>query len=286
MTNNEKLMYQILGNISNTDTPIIFKGALITKLILSDHGFTDVERMTKDIDGDWIGTPPTMKHLEDTLNNSLGGLKNQYFVKAYRQYESEKSAGFYVVDKDTNKNIFKMDIAIKPTIGSKLYYFGDMTIKGVLPTEVLADKITAMSSNKLFRRMKDVTDIYALSHCVEVETDKIWDICKEKNHEVQSFDGFYNRKSEVEHAYNMLRGVDGKPDFDVIYTYISKFVKPFAEKIIGNKVWNSDKAAWRDVDVRAKGKPSLIARLDAADKKIKAEYGAARSDKTKSAERD
>ncbi|MDR2589612.1 MAG: hypothetical protein LBC71_01295 [Oscillospiraceae bacterium] len=43
MTDREAIMYQILGVISNTDTPLIFKGALITKLILAEHGYTDVE---------------------------------------------------------------------------------------------------------------------------------------------------------------------------------------------------------------------------------------------------
>ena len=34
MTDRENIMYQILGKISETDAPIVFKGALITKLIL------------------------------------------------------------------------------------------------------------------------------------------------------------------------------------------------------------------------------------------------------------
>lgn len=49
MTEKEKLMYEILSKISNTDTPIIFKGALITKLILNENNYTDIQRATKDI---------------------------------------------------------------------------------------------------------------------------------------------------------------------------------------------------------------------------------------------
>lgn len=47
MTEREKFLYSILGNISNTDAPIVFKGALITKLILAEHGYKDINRMTK-----------------------------------------------------------------------------------------------------------------------------------------------------------------------------------------------------------------------------------------------
>lgn len=38
MTEREKLMYRIIGNISESNAPIIFKGGLITKLILMQIG--------------------------------------------------------------------------------------------------------------------------------------------------------------------------------------------------------------------------------------------------------
>jgi hypothetical protein len=34
----EKIMYRMLGAISGMDAPIVFKGALITKLVLSENG--------------------------------------------------------------------------------------------------------------------------------------------------------------------------------------------------------------------------------------------------------
>ena len=40
MNEQEKLMYGIISNISQTDAPIIFKGGLITRLILQENGFT------------------------------------------------------------------------------------------------------------------------------------------------------------------------------------------------------------------------------------------------------
>jgi len=49
MTEHERLMYQILGRISEANIPLVFKGALITKLILTENGFTTLERQTKDM---------------------------------------------------------------------------------------------------------------------------------------------------------------------------------------------------------------------------------------------
>lgn len=50
MTERELLMYKILGQISFTNAPLIFKGGLITQLVLAEKGFTDVQRATVDID--------------------------------------------------------------------------------------------------------------------------------------------------------------------------------------------------------------------------------------------
>ena len=38
MLEKEKLMYDILAKITDMEAPIIFKGALITKLILKENG--------------------------------------------------------------------------------------------------------------------------------------------------------------------------------------------------------------------------------------------------------
>ncbi|MDY3656192.1 MAG: hypothetical protein SOY50_01835 [Ruminococcus callidus] len=67
MTQNELFMYDILGRISSTDAPIVFKGGLITKLILAEKQFTSIDRATVDIDANWIGTAPSMEQLVQTI---------------------------------------------------------------------------------------------------------------------------------------------------------------------------------------------------------------------------
>ena len=73
MTEQEKLMYEILGQITTSDIPIVFKGGLITKLILNESGLSSVQRTTKDIDANWIGQPPSIKLLRhgNTEKNNL-----------------------------------------------------------------------------------------------------------------------------------------------------------------------------------------------------------------------
>ena len=114
----EKLMYQVMECISKTDAPIVFKGALITKLVLEENGYSDLKRQTRDIDANWIDSPPSMNTLVETINTSLGDLRNQFYAIAFRAYSDKKSAGISILQNDTDREIISMDISIKPVIGS------------------------------------------------------------------------------------------------------------------------------------------------------------------------
>lgn len=246
MTDKEKLMLEIMGKISNADAPIVFKGAMVTRLILSEYNFDKISRTTRDTDAHWTDSPPTMAHLVSEINRSLGSLQERYVAQSVRGYKEKQSAGISIVDKATNSELFSMDISIKPVYGSRVYYHGDIGIKGVLPDEILADKLAVMSSNRLFQRMKDFIDVYALSHCVNIQTSRILDVFATKKMELQSFDAFNNRITDMKHAYGKLRGVEGKPDFEVIYAYMDKFIRPFIGNTIVNNVWDSAAQVWFD----------------------------------------
>lgn len=245
MTEKEKLMYDILARISNADAPIVFKGALITKLILAENGFHDVQRMTKDIDANWIDAPPSMEALADAVYRSLGDLKNQFTVEETRAYGNGKSAGLAIKDNFTGDKIISMDIDIKPTAGSRTYYFGESIIKGVLANEIIADKISTMSSDAIYKhRAKDMIDIYSLAHCVIINGSDIYDVCQKNGREIQSFDAFFHKKDLVEHAYDKLKGIVGKPVFSDVYNYLCKFVQPFSQRDFLDKAWNPTKLSW------------------------------------------
>lgn len=244
MTELEKLMYKILGNMSAINMPVVFKGALITKLILTERGFDKVERGTSDIDCNWVDIPPSMNVLVAMVSQALGDLQNQYYAKAIREYEEKKSAGIGIIDKNTGDIIIEMDISMKPVVGNKIYFYRETSINGVLVNEILADKISVLSDKVIFRRIKDMIDIYALSNCVDIRTGEIYDIYNKTDRELKSFDEFLRRQTDLEHAYNKLRGVDGKPRFTDIYSYLDKFLRPFIEKDYVDKMWDSEDMLW------------------------------------------
>ena len=245
MTNHEHLMYQILGKFSDIDAPIIFKGALITKLVLAEGGFTSFERPTKDIDANWIGAPPSMKHLTDVVNQSLKFFDGEYRAESIREYSEKKSAGIAVVEVSTGDRLIAIDISMKPVAGSRIYHYGEAKIRGVLANEILADKISVLSKHLIFRRAKDIIDVYALAHAVKVQTQEIFALHKANpSRAVGSFDEFISRRSDVEHAYNKLAGIEGKPPFDDVYSYLSKFLQPFIQRDETHMCWNSGALSW------------------------------------------
>jgi hypothetical protein len=264
MTELEQKMYRILGAVSASDIPMVFKGALITKLVLAESGFSLIERPTADIDADWVGTPPTMDNLTDTVNQSLKIFDGELYAVAEREYTDKRTAGLSIIDADTDARIISMDIGIRPVIGSKIYYYGEMGIRGVLPSEIMADKISVLSGRYIFRRAKDMVDVYALAHCVRVQTSEIYSILRNKDRTLGAFTEFYSSRQDVGHAYERLRGIEGKPSFDEVYSFLDKFVRPFAERDKALRIWNIDRSAWEDDLQRKEERSSVLDQIRAA----------------------
>ena len=247
MTEQEHLMYQIIGKISDINAPIVFKGALITKLILKENGYTLTERPTNDIDANWIGEPPTMDELASVVNRSLESFGDAIYALAKRQYGPGKSAGIWIMSKETGEQLISMDITIKPVVGSRIYHYCEAAIRGVLPDAVLCDKISVLSGDRVFRRAKDVLDVYALANCLEIHTVDVYNALINSERELGSFEAFLTRRNDLEHAYNKMRGIAGKPDFEILYLYLGKFLEPFISQDRDPKVWHGNDAAWEDV---------------------------------------
>lgn len=246
MNEREKLMYGIISNISQADVPIVFKGGLITGLILKENNFTQIERTTKDIDANWIGKPPTMKALASIINESFGKYREHFTAVPERDYNEFQSAGISILENKTGDKIISMDIDIRSITGSRVYNYGETSIKGVLVNEILLDKIIASSSNAVYKwRAKDIIDVYMLSQCVRVSTNDIYNTSVKLDKHFHSFEAFYNKKVELQHAYERLKGIEGKPDFEGLYNYLKVFFQPFVKCEL-DKIWDSKKNVWID----------------------------------------
>jgi len=63
--------------------------------------------------------------------------------------------GILFIDSNNNQ-LFSMDLDVnRPVADLRLYTIKDSTFHGPIPEQMLADKITSLSSVKIFRRVKD-----------------------------------------------------------------------------------------------------------------------------------
>ena len=45
------------------NVPLVFKGGMITNLVLNENNYVGVRRATVEIDANWIDDPPSMEYL-------------------------------------------------------------------------------------------------------------------------------------------------------------------------------------------------------------------------------
>lgn len=229
ITAEERLMYQVMKAIYDSGIPVSFKGSMVLKACLLEAGYTEETRHTVDIDGNWNSdTPPSADQMVESLQNALRKQGIDLEVSIFRMYGDSRSAGFDLTDRESGEVLFSMDIDVnRPIAPTKLYEVEGLHFRGVAPVQMIADKISAVSSDKVFRRIKDVVDLYYLSKAFDFNKDDVLQRLKDSGRQLDSFHGFLHRRSELEHSYEKFRfagGVD-KPPFADVYRAVKKYIK-------------------------------------------------------------
>lgn len=231
---NEELMFKIMKAIYDSNIPISFKGSMVLKACLQELGYPDEIRHTIDFDGNWnTDYQPSLDQMVDSLQKALDENNIELTVKAFRMYGNGKSAGFEFFDR-IGDPAFTVDIDVNRTTPmTKIYQIDDIKFRGIVPSEMIADKLTVLSSNLIFRRIKDLIDLYYFSKAIEFDKDEILDNIEFKGRQLGNFDAFLNRVSDLEHAYSKfeLRGTVYKPPFNEVYESVQKYLQPFLPKV-------------------------------------------------------
>ena len=222
---NEQYLYDILKCLAQANAPIVFKGALLTKILVKDNKY-NIERMTQDIDADWNGELLSISELELYLNKIISSLGNVKF-KTFRNYGDNRSAGFYVYVND--ENIASLDLDMRKNNFFHLYEIDGVNFYGSNIDKIFSDKILVLSTNKIFRRTKDMIDLYTLSSIADIDVESIKNILHNNNKSLENFDALLNRKDELKHAYELLRRVINKPSFEDVYDCCINIAKKFVK---------------------------------------------------------
>lgn len=225
----EKRMYAVMNAIYSSGIPIDFKGAMVLKACLMEAGFPDEIRHTADIDANWYSdSSPSVEQLEKSLETALQRNGIDLHVSLYRMYSQGRSAGFELTDPATGEILFTMDMDVnRPAQPTQIYEVSGLRFRGVSPDQMLADKISAISTDKVFRRVKDVVDLYYLSQVFELDLNHLQETLSNCGKMLEDFQGFLQGTEELRHAYEKFRFTGGvnKPQFDEVYAKVKAYLK-------------------------------------------------------------
>ncbi len=192
ITAEEKIMYEVMKAIYNSGIPINFKGSMVLKASLIELGYIEEVRHTVDIDANWYSeTSPTSEQMITSLQNVLDQNGIDLIVNIYRMYGEGRSAGFDLIDKNSGESLFTMDIDVnRPSVPTKIYEIADFHFRGVTPSQMIADKLFVISTDKIFRRIKDLIDLYYMSNEICFNKDDIMNILINNKRILGDFNGF------------------------------------------------------------------------------------------------
>ena len=226
----EELMYKVMQAIYESGIPIDFKGSMVLKACLMEAGYIEETRHTVDIDANWQSDAPlSAEQMVESLQKAIDRLGLNLDVVLYRMYKDRQSAGFDIIDHSTGEKYFSMDIDVNrwPAAPTKLYEVNDLHFRGVVPSNMIVDKISAISTDKIFSRVKDFVDIGYISRISDFDMNEFMRALNESGRTLGDFNGFLNRKDDLRHAYDKFRfaGDVRKVPFDELYRSVKNYIR-------------------------------------------------------------
>ncbi len=223
-----EFLYRVMEELSKAGVPIVFKGAMVLNLAIRNNNPSKVERATRDIDGDWIGEGPTMEEMEKTLQSAVKRVDSSLDIQISRIFGERKSAGFRIVNGKGEK-IASIDLSVRQNKFCESYisYVNGISINGASLSKILSDKIYVISGENVCRRMKDVLDIYVLSFITEIDVDELYRIWVDTGRKLGDFRAYRTYFAELKEAYDKMKGIKNKPDFDEVYHRVCNVVYKF-----------------------------------------------------------
>lgn len=234
ITADEEQMYRVMKALYESGIPICFKGSMVLKACLNEAGYIDEVRRTVDIDANWNShEPPSAEQLVCSLQSALDRNGLPIEVRIFRMYGEGRSAGFMLTDRATGAELFSLDMDVnRPMPETRLYEIAGLNFRGVSPTQMIADKVSTVSTDKVFRRVKDVIDLYYISKAFSFPKEAVLQALKNSGRSLDHFDSFLKRPDDLKYAYDKFRVGDGveKPPFEEVYRTVKNYIKVILPK--------------------------------------------------------
>ncbi len=114
----------------------------------------------------------------------------------------------------------------RPVPPTQIYEVEGLRFRGMSPSQMIADKVLAISADRVFRRVKDVVDMY-LSKVFHFDSAEVAQTLKNSGKTMGSFHGFLYNTDELKHAYEKFRfeGNVHKPPFEEVFHTVRAYIK-------------------------------------------------------------
>lgn len=229
-TKEEKEIFSTMQALYESGLPISFKGSMVLKAFLAETGYKDRIRSTADFDGNWFSEKsPSAETITESVQKALSSKNIDLSVSVFRMYGEKKSLGLNFIEKKFNSVAFTMDMDVNRGVpNTKMYEIDGFKFRGVTPNQMITDKVAVVSSDKVFRRVKDLIDLYYISCVFDFDYDKIKYLAEKTDRIIGNFDGFINRQEDLEHAYNKFKFDEGirKAPFAEVHQAVYEYLLP------------------------------------------------------------
>lgn len=232
------LLYRIMEELSLAGVPIVYKGAMVLNLAIHENNPSGITRATRDIDGDWYGAQPTMEQIEKHLKEAIHKVEPELTIHAVREFGEKKAAGFRI-DNVLGEKVASIDLSIRnnPYAQTYISYVNGIQIAGASLEKMMADKLFAVSEDKVLRRLKDLLDIYIMSFIGTFETAGLQEIWKNTGRVPGDFSFIAENMKVIGEGYNRMIGIENKPDFSELYHRLLEFVQPMTRRPMPEVKW-------------------------------------------------
>jgi len=227
MNDTLQLMHSFITSAAEQDIPLVFKGSVVLDTMLKSEGLSGLSKGTRDIDGDLrIAENVTNDKLERDIRRVISDMKDpELSVTTKRELKPGQTVSFEVSKDGTG--IFSVDVGCDATRGTSVYVNAEaVEFIGVSKESMVADKAQTVSSQLVFRRIKDLFDLYALS-CLPYKWEAVCQEVKNRGREFGDFSDFINHAEDIVHAYDKFKGIENKPPFEEVYLRVRDFLHLF-----------------------------------------------------------
>jgi len=232
---------------------MILKGGsvLISKMI--ENSRLDLYRKTTDLDIHcdkkevWIDF---YTNIESILNNNNFGYVYKIIDRRSikKGFDTSDSLKFNLFDSYNNKTIeFKIDMNIKSNAIISCEYSPILKMDTYDALTMLSDKIVVVSSQKIYRRIKDLYDLCVIISLYDLEYRDIIKHLKIKHKGIElknmlTQENFVN----IKHAFSKYDGITNKPDVLVIIGLAQTFLQPiyYGMNLESDIIWSKERASW------------------------------------------